>query len=67
MTFAIYNIILDICALVAGFGLAWILGFKDDESTVQLSKEEAKLAATGQTKKLAKDDVFSPIEGKVLP
>ncbi|MCQ9210535.1 beta-glucoside-specific PTS transporter subunit IIABC [Granulicatella seriolae] len=67
MTFAIYNMILDAAALIAGFGLAWILGFKDDEPTIQLSKEEAKLAATGQKKKLAKDDVFSPIEGKVLP
>ncbi|MGX7150173.1 beta-glucoside-specific PTS transporter subunit IIABC [Enterococcus ureasiticus] len=65
--FAIYNVILDICALAAGFALAWALGFKDDEPTIQLSKEEAKLAATGHKKKLAKDDVFSPVEGKVLP
>ncbi|MBO0472161.1 PTS glucose transporter subunit IIA [Enterococcus ureasiticus] len=65
--YAIYNVILDICALAAGFALAWALGFKDDEPTIQLSKEEAKLAATGHKKKLAKDDVFSPVEGKVLP
>ncbi|MFD2307778.1 beta-glucoside-specific PTS transporter subunit IIABC [Enterococcus termitis] len=67
MKFAIYNMILDACALAAGFGLAWALGFKDDEPTIQLSKEEAKLAATGQQKKLAKDEVFSPLEGTVLP
>lgn len=46
--FAIYAMILDACALAAGFAIAWALGFKDDEPTVQLSKEEAKLAATGQ-------------------
>lgn len=67
MKYAIYSMILDAVALAAGFGLAWILGFKDDEPTVQLSKEEAKLAATGQKKKLGKDEVFSPLEGKVLP
>lgn len=65
--FAIYAMILDACALAAGFAIAWALGFKDDEPTIQLSKEEAKLAATGQKKKLTKDEVFSPAEGKVLP
>ncbi|ALS36308.1 PTS system beta-glucosides-specific IIC component [Enterococcus rotai] len=65
--FAIYAMILDVCALAAGFAVAWALGFKDDEPTIQLSKEEAKLAATGQKKKLTKEEVFSPAEGKVLP
>lgn len=65
--FAIYAIILDVCALIAGFGLAYALGFKDDEPTITLSKKEAKLAATGQSKKLSKEEIFSPIEGKVLP
>ncbi|MBP2098969.1 beta-glucoside-specific PTS transporter subunit IIABC [Enterococcus rivorum] len=71
MKFAIYNMILDACALVAGFGLAWALGFKDDEPTIALSKEEAKAVATGHnvTTKVtpAKEEIFSPLEGKVLP
>lgn len=65
--FAIYAMILDACAFVAGFALAYAVGFEDDEPTIKLSKEEAKLAATGQSKKLSKGEVFSPIEGKVLP
>lgn len=65
--FAIYAMILDACAFVAGFALAYAVGFEDDESTIKMSKEEAKLAATGQSKKLSKGEVFSPIEGKVLP
>lgn len=65
--FAIYAMILDACAFVAGFALAYAVGFKDDEPTIKMSKEEAKLAATGQSKKLSKGEVFSPIEGKVLP
>lgn len=67
VTFAIYAMILDVCALAAGFAVAWALGFKDDEPTIQLSKEEAKLAATGQKKKLTKDTVLAPVTGKVLP
>lgn len=65
--FAIYAMILDACAFVAGFALAYAVGFNDDEPTIKMSKEEAKLAATGQSKKLSKGEVFSPIEGKVLP
>lgn len=65
--FAIYAMILDACAFVAGFTLAYAVGFNDDEPTIKMSKEEAKLAATGQSKKLSKGEVFSPIEGKVLP
>lgn len=65
--FAIYAMILDACAFVAGFALSYAVGFKDDEPTIKMSKEEAKLAATGQSKKLSKGEVFSPIEGKVLP
>lgn len=65
--FAIYAMILDACAFVAGFALAYAVGFEDDEPTIKMSKEEAKLAATGQSKKLSKGEVFSPIEGKVLP
>lgn len=67
MKFVIYAVILDIVALIAGFAVAWALGFKDDEATVALSKEEAKLAATGQAKKIGKDEVTSPIKGTVLP
>lgn len=65
--FAIYAMILDVCALIAGFIVAYALGFKDDEPTIAISKEEAKLATTGQSKKLSKEDIFSPIAGKVLP
>lgn len=65
--FAIYAMILDASALIAGFAIAYMIGFKDDEPTIKLSKEEAKLAATGQSKKLSKEDVFAPVEGKVLP
>lgn len=64
---AVYSMILDACALAAGFGLAWMLGFKDDEPTIPLSKEEAKLAASGQRKKLSKEELLSPLEGNVLP
>ena len=71
MKFAIYNMILDASALIAGFALAWALGFKDDEPTIALSKEEAKAVATGHnvTPKVtpAKEEIFSPLEGKVLP
>lgn len=67
ITFAIYAMILDACALVAGFALAYAIGFKDDEPTITMSKKEAKLAATGQSKKLSKEEIYSPIEGNVLP
>lgn len=68
MSFVIYAVILDAVALIAGFAVAWALGFKDDEATVQLTKEEAKLAATGQQqKKVGKDEVASPLKGAVLP
>jgi beta-glucoside PTS system EIICBA component len=48
MKFVIYSVILDVVALIAGFGLAYVLGFDDDAPTVTLTKEEAKKAATGQ-------------------
>ena len=35
--------ILDVVAIVAGFALAWMIGFDDDEPTVALNKEEALL------------------------
>ena len=67
MQFAIYSMILDAVGLLAGFALAWVLGFDDDAPTEQLSKEDAKKAATGQKKQLGKDEVFAPVEGRVLP
>lgn len=67
MKFAIFSMILDAAALIAGFGLAWSLGFKDDEPTIPLSKEEAKLVATGHKAPAAKYEVASPLDGKVLP
>ncbi len=67
MKFAIYGIILDIVGVIAGFALAWVLGFDDDAPTVAMSAEEAKLAATGKNKTLSKEEVGSPIEGKILP
>ncbi|MCB5952605.1 beta-glucoside-specific PTS transporter subunit IIABC [Enterococcus sp. BWT-B8] len=65
--FAVYSMILDAIAVAAGFALAWVLGFKDDEPTAALSKEEAKKAAIGQKKQLGKEEVDSPLEGNVLP
>lgn len=65
--FAIYSMILDAVALVAGFGLAWVIGFKDDEPTIAMSKEEAKGSFTVQKKKVAKQEIFSPITGSILP
>lgn len=67
MKFVIYNILLDLAAFIAGFALAWVLGFEDDEATMPLSKEEAKLVATGHKTAPAKNEVFSPLDGKVLP
>lgn len=64
---AIYSMILDAIALVAGFAVAWLIGFKDDEPTIAMSKEEAKSSFNTPKKKLAKEDIFAPIEGTVLP
>ncbi|MGX7420608.1 beta-glucoside-specific PTS transporter subunit IIABC [Carnobacterium gallinarum] len=74
MKYAIYSMLLDLAAITAGFALAWMIGFKDDEPTLQLSKEEAKLVATGKGPKtqLSKtpnheEEIFAPIAGKVTP
>ena len=65
--FAIYGMILDFVAIVAGFALAWVLGFDDDEPTVSLSKEEAKKQVSGQSKRISKEEITSPAKGEVLP
>ncbi|WP_086349881.1 beta-glucoside-specific PTS transporter subunit IIABC [Candidatus Enterococcus clewellii] len=66
--FAIWSMILDAAALIAGFALAYAIGFKDDEdTTTPMSKEEAKLVATGKQNKLGKNEVVSPVKGSVLP
>ncbi|MBL1223480.1 beta-glucoside-specific PTS transporter subunit IIABC [Enterococcus sp. BWR-S5] len=66
--FAIWSMILDAVAFIAGFALAYAIGFKDDEDvSAPMSKEEAKLAATGQQNKIGKDEVASPVKGSVLP
>ncbi|MGC6769134.1 beta-glucoside-specific PTS transporter subunit IIABC [Enterococcus sp. LJL51] len=66
--YAIWSMALDAAALIAGFALAYAIGFKDDEDlSAPLSKEEAKLAATGQQNKLGKDEVVAPVKGTVLP
>ena len=68
MKFVIYAIILDVAALIAGFGLAYVLGFDDDAETVALTKEEAKKAATGQKNIQPKKEVLvTPVAGQVLP
>ncbi|MFW7361429.1 beta-glucoside-specific PTS transporter subunit IIABC [Vagococcus fluvialis] len=64
---AIYSIVLDVVALVVGFGLAWMIGFNDDEPTVALNKEEAKKQVSGQGKKISKEEIVSPVKGNVLP
>lgn len=51
---AIYSMVLDVVALVVGFGLAWMIGFNDDEPTVALNKEEAKNKLVDKVKKLVK-------------
>lgn len=67
VTLAIYSMILDACALAAGFAIAWLIGFNDDEPTIGLSKEDAKKSVSGQKKKLGKEEVLSPLAGEVLP
>ncbi|MEQ7219406.1 beta-glucoside-specific PTS transporter subunit IIABC [Vagococcus fluvialis] len=64
---AIYSMVLDVVALVVGFGLAWMIGFNDDEPTVTLNKEEAKKQVSGQGKKISKEEIVSPVKGNVLP
>ncbi|MCM2138644.1 beta-glucoside-specific PTS transporter subunit IIABC [Vagococcus fluvialis] len=64
---AIYSMVLDVVALVVGFGLAWMIGFNDDEPTVALNKEEAKKKVSGQGKKISKEEIVSPVKGNVLP
>ncbi|MFW7369144.1 beta-glucoside-specific PTS transporter subunit IIABC [Vagococcus fluvialis] len=64
---AIYSMVLDVVALVVGFGLAWMIGFNDDEPTVALNKEEAKKQVSGQGKKISKEEIVSPVKGNVLP
>ena len=55
-------------ALIAGFGLAYVLGFDDDVETVALTKEEAKKAATGQKNiQPQKEVLVTPVAGQVLP
>lgn len=63
---AIYSMVLDVVALVVGFGLAWMIGFNDDEPTVALNKEEAKKQVSGQGKKISKEEIVSPVKGNVL-
>lgn len=65
--YAIYGMILDVVAIVAGFALAWVIGFDDDEPTVALNKEEAKKQVSGQGKKISKEEIVSPVKGNVLP
>lgn len=65
--YAIYGMILDVVAIVAGFALAWMIGFDDDEPTVALNKEEAKKQVSGQGKKISKEEIVSPVKGNVLP
>mgnify|MGYP003600575274 CR=1 FL=1 len=48
MSFVVYGVILDIAAFIAAFVLVYLIGFKDDEATITLSKAEAKKVATGQ-------------------
>lgn len=67
MKYLIYSVILDAIGLVAGFLVAYAIGFDDDAPTIALSKEEAKAAATGHNRKLKKAEVDAPIEGEVLP
>ena len=68
MKYVIYAVILDVAALVAGFALAYALGFKDDATTVMLTKEEAKKAATGKKSPHKKEEVLvTPVAGQVLP
>ncbi|MFW7384593.1 beta-glucoside-specific PTS transporter subunit IIABC [Vagococcus fluvialis] len=67
MKLVIYSVILDACALIAGFALVWMLGFNDDEPTVALNKEEAKKQVSGQGKKISKEEIVSPVKGNVLP
>ena len=64
---AVYSMILDAAAIVAGFALAWAIGFDDDEPTVALNKEEAKKQVSGQSKKISKEEIVSPVKGNVLP
>ncbi|MFI3730872.1 beta-glucoside-specific PTS transporter subunit IIABC [Vagococcus fluvialis] len=64
---AIYSMVLDVVALVVSFGLAWMIGFNDDEPTVALNKEEAKKQVSGQGKKISKEEIVSPVKGNVLP
>ena len=67
MSFVMYGVILDIAAFIAAFGLAYLVGFKDDEATITLSKAEAKKVATGQKSSVNKLKLFSPLVGNVLP
>lgn len=67
MKLAIYGMILDAIAIVAGFALVWMIGFDDDEPTVSLNVEEAKKQVSGQGKKISKEEILSPVAGKILP
>lgn len=67
MSYAIYGMILDALALIVSFCLVYALGFKDDEATVKLSKEEAKKVATGHKVQAEKRQFTAPLAGKVLP
>lgn len=64
---AIYSMLLDAAAIIAGFAIAYLLGFDDDEPTVALNKDDAKKQVSGQGKKISKEEVVSPVKGNVLP
>lgn len=67
MSYVMYGVILDIVAFIAALGLVYLIGFKDDEATIQLTKEAAKKVATGQKVAAVKKELLSPLAGKVLP
>jgi PTS system beta-glucosides-specific IIC component len=82
MKFLTYGVILDVVSLIAGFALAYVIGFDDDAPTIALTKEEAKAAATGQQNSSGKvaDDlapktvqgvsgeiIVAPATGELLP
>lgn len=67
MSYVLYGVMLDIAAFITAFTLAYLIGFKDDEAIVQLSKAEAKKVATAQKSQANKIKVLSPLAGNVLP
>lgn len=65
--FALYSMALDVVGLILGFALTWILGFEDSQPENSKSSVDEKSSVLNNQRKATKEEVSSPLEGRLLP